>query len=110
MSFANRTDGPRRFDPTQGPRVIGPTDGRTVDLGSLGIRFLVWGVDSGGGFSLVENAIPPRTLATPLHRDANEDEYSHVLDRRLAARLGDAVVDGGPGDLVSKPRRQWHTV
>jgi len=57
-----------------GPHVVGPADGKVVDLGSLGVRFMVWSEESGGGFSLVEHPIPPRTLATPLHRHANEDE------------------------------------
>lgn len=73
----------RRFDASQGPRVLGRNDGKAVDLGSLGVRFLVWSEESGGGFSLVEHPIPARTLATPLHRHAHEDEYSYVLEGRL---------------------------
>ncbi|CAN5409824.1 hypothetical protein BH24GEM3_BH24GEM3_16400 [soil metagenome] len=99
----------RRFDATQGPRVIGPEDGKTIDLGSLGVRFMIWGAESGGGFSLVEHPIPPRTLCAPLHRHANEDEYSYVLEGRMGAQLGDDVLYAEPGDLVFKPRNQWHT-
>jgi hypothetical protein len=32
-----------------------------------------------------------------------------VLEGRLGALLGDEVVYGEPGDLVFKPRDQWHT-
>ena len=92
-----------------GPRVVGPGDGKFVDLRSLGVRFMVWSEESGGGFSLVEHPIPPRTLAAPLHRHANEDEYSYVLEGRMGALLGDAVVYAGIGTLVFKPRDQWHT-
>lgn len=99
----------RRFDASQGPRKIGPTEGKAVDLGSLGVRFLVWAEESGGHFSLVEHPIPPRTLAAPLHRHANEDEYSFVLEGRLGAKLGNDVVYADMGDLVFKPRDQWHT-
>ncbi|MDF3043084.1 MAG: hypothetical protein K0Q71_5790, partial [Thermomicrobiales bacterium] len=60
-------------------------------------------------FSLVEHPIPPRTLAAPLHRHAHEDEYSYVLEGRLGALLGDDVVFADVGDLVFKPRQQWHT-
>ena len=91
-----------------GPRLVGPGDGKVVDLGSLGVRFMVWSEDSGGGFSLVEHPIPPRTLATPLHRHANEDEYSYVLEGRMGAQLGDDVVFAEEGTLVFKPRNQWH--
>jgi mannose-6-phosphate isomerase-like protein (cupin superfamily) len=99
----------RRFDATQGPRLIGPGDAETVDLGTLGARFLVWSEESGGGFSLVEHPIPPRSLCAPLHRHAHEDEYSYVVEGRMGAQLGDAVVFAEVGDLVFKPRGQWHT-
>ncbi len=101
--------GPRRADPSRGPRILGPADGKTVDLGALGVRFMVWSEESGGGFSLVEHPIPPRTLAAPLHRHANEDEYSYVLEGRMGAKLGDEVVYAEKGHLVFKPRDQWHT-
>jgi mannose-6-phosphate isomerase-like protein (cupin superfamily) len=63
---------------------------------------------AGGGFSLVEHPIAPRTLAAPMHRHANEDEYSYVLEGRVGIQLGDDVLEAGPGDLVLKPRGQWH--
>ena len=103
------TSGPHRFEASRGPRIIGPGDGKAVDLGSLGVRFMIWSEESGGGFSLVEHPIPPRTLVAPLHRHANEDEYSYVLEGRMGAQLGDEVVYAGKGDLVFKPRNQWHT-
>ena len=51
----------------------------------------------------------PRALAAPLHRHTREDEYSYVLEGRMGALLGDEVLEAGPGDLVHKPRDQWHT-
>ena len=98
-----------RFDATQGPRLIGPADGEASDLGALGVRFMVWSEESGGGFSLVEHPIPPRTLCAPLHRHTHEDEYSYVLEGRMGAQLGDDVVYADAGDFVFKPREQWHT-
>ena len=89
-------------------QVLGPGDGRRVDLGGLGVRFMIDGETAGGGFSLVEHPIAPRALAAPLHRHANEDEYSFVIEGRMGAQLGDEVVEAGPGDLVFKPRNQWH--
>ena len=38
-----------------------------------------------------------------------EDEYSFVLEGRMGAMLGDDVVYAEAGDLVFKPRNQWHT-
>jgi quercetin dioxygenase-like cupin family protein len=78
-------------------------------LGSMGVRFMLSGEETGGGFSLVEHPIPPHALAAPLHRHTHEDEYSFVLEGRVGALLGDEVVYGEPGDLIFKPRGQWHT-
>jgi glyoxylate utilization-related uncharacterized protein len=50
-----------------------------------------------------------RALGAPLHRHAHEDEYSYVLQGRVGALLGDHVLEAGPGDLIFKPRNQWHT-
>jgi mannose-6-phosphate isomerase-like protein (cupin superfamily) len=90
-------------------KVIGPRDGETGFLGSIGVRFMLDGEETDKGFSLVEHPMPPRALAAPLHRHSNEDEYSYVLEGRMGALLGDEVVEAGPGDLVAKPRNQWHT-
>src|SRR5262245_39031493 len=94
---------------TTAPRVIGPKDGKAGDLGSIGVRFMIYGEESGGGFSLVEHPMPPRKLAAPLHRHTREDEYSFVLEGRMGVLLGDDVVYAEVGDLVFKPRNQWHT-
>ncbi|HST18906.1 MAG TPA: cupin domain-containing protein [Gaiellaceae bacterium] len=92
-----------------GVQVIGPDGGREGFLGSIGVRFLIDGVDANERFSLVEHPLSPRALAAPLHRHTREDEYSFVLQGRMGALLGDDVVEAGPGDLVFKPRDQWHT-
>ena len=91
------------------PRVIGPRDGKTGFLGSIGVRFMIDGADSGGGFSLVEHPMSPRALGAPLHRHAREDEYSYVTQGRVGALLGEHALEAGPGELIFKPRNQWHT-
>ena len=90
-------------------RVLGPADGRIGFLGSISVRFMIDGGESGGGFSLVEHPMSARALAAPLHRHTREDEYSYILEGRVGALLGDEVVYRAPGDLISKPRDQWHT-
>jgi mannose-6-phosphate isomerase-like protein (cupin superfamily) len=94
---------------TVATRVVGPQDGKAGFLGSIGVRFMVDGDDSGGDFSLVEHPMSPRALAAPLHRHLREDEYSYVLEGRMGALLGEDVLEAGPGDLVYKPRGEWHT-
>ena len=90
-------------------RILGPKEGKAGQLGNIGVRFMIDGADSGRNFSLVEHPMPPRALAAPLHRHHREDEYSFVLEGEVGALLGDEVVIGKPGDLIFKPRNQWHT-
>src|SRR4051795_7784274 len=92
------------------PKIVGPADGPAGSLGSIGVRFLIDTEEThAGAFSLVEHPMPPRALAAPLHRHSREDEYSFVLEGRMGALLGDDVVYAEAGDLVHKPRDQWHT-
>src|SRR4029078_6649027 len=90
-------------------RVVGPRDGKAGFLGSIGVRFMIDGAEAGERFSLVEHPMPPRGLGAPLHPHNREDEYSHLLEGRMGALLGDEVVVAQAGDLVFKPRGQWHT-
>lgn len=99
----------RRFDASQGPRKLGTQEGETVDVAGLGVRYMVYGEESVGGFAMVEHPIPPRALAGPVHRHSREDEYSFVLEGRMGALLGDQVLYAEPGDLAFKPGNQWHT-
>lgn len=94
---------------TTSVRIVSPDNGDEGFLGSIGVRFMIGGLDTGERFSLVEHAMSPRALAAPLHLHTREDEYSFVLQGRMGALLGEEVVEAGPGDLVFKPRDQWHT-
>jgi mannose-6-phosphate isomerase-like protein (cupin superfamily) len=94
---------------TADARVLGPGEGLAGFLGSIGVRFMVDGETAAGGFSLVEHPMSARALAAPLHRHSYEDEYSYVVEGRMGALLGDQVLEAGQGDLVFKPRDEWHT-
>lgn len=90
-------------------KVVHPSDGRVGFLGTIGVRFMIDRDDTEGRFSVVEHPMGPRALAAPLHRHKREDEYSFVLEGRMGALLGNDVVEAVAGDLVFKPRNQWHT-
>ncbi len=93
-----------------GARVLGPQDGEILGPpDGTSDRFMIDGRDSGGGFALVEHRMAPRALAAPLHLHTREDEYSYVLEGRVGALLGEEEVLGQAGDLIFKPRGQWHT-
>jgi mannose-6-phosphate isomerase-like protein (cupin superfamily) len=91
------------------PKVVGPNDGKSGFLGSIGARFLIDGSEATNRFSLVEHPMSAHALAAPLHKHAREDEYSYILEGSIGALLGENVIIGKPGDLIFKPRNQWHT-
>jgi mannose-6-phosphate isomerase-like protein (cupin superfamily) len=91
------------------PKVVGPNDGKSGFLGSIGARFLIDGSEAANRFSLVEHPMSAHALAAPLHKHAREDEYSYILEGSIGALLGENVIIGKPGDLIFKPRNQWHT-
>jgi mannose-6-phosphate isomerase-like protein (cupin superfamily) len=79
------------------------------DTGGVRDRFMIDATAAGGRFALVEHLFPPRALAAPMHRHHDEDEFTYVTRGRIGALLGDNEVFAGPGDLIVKPRGQWHT-
>jgi mannose-6-phosphate isomerase-like protein (cupin superfamily) len=72
-------------------------------------RFLLDGAATGGRVAIVEHLLTANVLAGPLHRHTREDEFSFVLEGRVGALLGDQQVVVEAGDLLHKPRGQWHT-
>ncbi len=92
------------------PRILRAAEGAVLGPpAAVKDRFMIDGADAGGRFALVQHLFPPRALAAPLHRHHREDEYSYVLYGHIGAVLGDDEVLAGPGDLIFKPRDQWHT-
>lgn len=70
---------------------------------------MIDGVETGQRFALVQHLFAPRALAAPMHRHHLEDEYTYVLSGRIGAVLEGTEVEAAPGDLLFKPRGQWHT-
>jgi len=91
-------------------RVVGPASGDILGAATaVRDRFILDARHSGGHVALVEHLMPPRALAAPLHRHSREDEYSFVLEGRVGAHFDGDEVFGNPGDLIIKPRGEWHT-
>ena len=91
-------------------RLIPPTGGELLgDPEGVQDRFLVEAADTDGRMSVIEHVMAPSSLAAPMHRHTREDEFSFVLEGRVGAILGDEEVIASTGDLLFKPRGQWHT-
>ena len=91
-------------------RVLRAGEGTTLGSpASCTDRFMIDGADTQGRFALVEHVIAPGAIAAPMHMHSKEDEFSFVLEGTFAAVLGGTEVEAHTGDLVFKPRGQWHT-
>lgn len=94
----------------QAARVLHATEGEILgNPDGVRDRFMIDGSATGGRFALVQHLFAPRALAAPMHRHQREDEYTYVLSGRIGASLGGEELVAGPGDLIFKPRDQWHT-
>lgn len=101
---------PEPTAPNPPPRLVRPADGRVEPgPGQVTDRFLINGSDTEERFALVQHLFAPRALAAPMHRHHLEDEYTYVLSGRIGAVLGGTEAVAEPGDLLFKPRGQWHT-
>jgi uncharacterized cupin superfamily protein len=90
-------------------RVLRANEGARLGKPNNTDRFMIEGAASNGRVAVVEHGLTPGTIAAPMHRHTKEDEFSLVLEGRLGASLGGEVVYAEAGDLVFKPRDQWHT-
>lgn len=96
--------------PAMKARIIRAGDGEI--LGSpLGCRdrFLVDSREWGGNVGVVEHLLAPRSIAAPMHLHTKEDEFSMILEGRVWYVASGEEHVAEVGDLVFKPRGEWHT-
>ena len=79
------------------------------ELAGVRDRFMIDGADTDKRFALVQHLFAPKALAAPMHRHRNEDEFTYVLTGRIGAVIEGREVVAEQGDLLFKPRGQWHT-
>ena len=82
---------------------------KAVPLSTIGTRSPIDADASAGRVTIREITLLARAVAAPLHRHTREDEYTFVLVGQIGAQLGQEVISTDPGDLIFKPRDQWHT-
>ena len=95
---------------TTAARVLKAAEGPILgSVGGVRNRFLIDGRDTGRRFAVVQHLIAPHSLAAPVHLHHEEDEYSYVLSGRVGAVSNGAELFAEAGDLLFKPRGEWHT-
>ena len=71
-------------------------------------RFHLTGAETGGEYTMFTETTPPGG-GPPPHVHANEDEWFHVLEGRVAFWKDHAWTEAGPGDSAFMPRHVPHT-
>jgi len=72
-------------------------------------RFLIDSKDWGGRLAVVEHLLAPHSIAAPMHRHTKEDEFSLILEGQVWYHAAGEELTAAVGDLVFKPRGEWHT-
>lgn len=78
-----------------------------INVGQLGIRYLVDGSQS-GSMGMFELTVPPGSNVPPPHSHSNNEELVYVLEGTLRYRVGSEVRDLTPGQSMRTPRGTVH--
>ncbi|NMM27218.1 MAG: cupin domain-containing protein [Glaciimonas sp.] len=79
----------------------------TINVGQLGINYLVDGSAS-GGMGMFELTVPPSSNVPPPHSHSKNDECIYVLEGTLRYRVDDTTRDLEHGDWMFSPRGSVH--
>jgi mannose-6-phosphate isomerase-like protein (cupin superfamily) len=94
---------------TAQPRHFAPGAGKTYQLGRMTLTFKTTAADNAGAYTLCETIEPPDSGAG-LHRHSTYDETHIICAGRFECRLGDRMLELGPGDMMFAPRGTPHSI
>lgn len=87
---------------------VNPSE-ETIEIGPLGIRFLVTGEDSQGSVSVFEVRVPAgQKLAAPAHKNDAYEEILYGIQGVLTWTVDDTPIEVGPGQALCIPRGAVH--
>ncbi len=87
---------------------VNPSE-ETIQIGPLGIRFLLSGDDTNGGASVFEMTVPAgRKLAAPAHKNDAYEETLYGITGVLTWTIDGRAIAVGPGEAVCIPRGAVH--
>ena len=87
---------------------VNPSD-ETIDIGPLGVRFLITGDDASGSVALFELRVPAAArLAAPAHSHDHYEETIYGIEGVLTWTVDGKRIDVGPGQALCIPRGSVH--
>src|SRR5437870_12636470 len=94
---------------TAQPKVFRSGEGRKYQIGRITLMFKTGPADNAGAYTLCE-AIEPPGSGAGLHRHASYDETHIICEGRYEARLGEAPLRLGSGEMFFAPRGTPHSI
>ena len=86
---------------------VNPSE-ETINIGPLGIRFLLTGDDSGGSVSVFEVFVPVgQKLAAPAHKNDAYEEVLYGVKGVLTWTVDGTPVEVGPGQALCIPEARY---
>lgn len=87
---------------------VNPSE-ENIQVGPLGIRFLLTGDDSNGGLSVFELRVPVgQKLIAPAHKNDAYEEILYGIEGVLTWTVDGTDIDVGPGQALCVPRGAVH--
>ncbi len=87
---------------------VNPSE-ETINIGPLGIRFLLTSDDSNGSVSVFEVNVPVgQRLAAPAHRNDAYEEVLYGIEGVLTWTVDGTPIEVGPGQALCIPRGAIH--
>jgi quercetin dioxygenase-like cupin family protein len=87
---------------------VNPSE-ETIDIGPLGIRFLLTGDDTQGSVSVFEVKVPAgQKLAAPAHKNDAYEEILYGIEGVVTWTLDGKPIEVGPGQALCIPRGAVH--
>ena len=87
---------------------VNPSE-ETIQIGSLGIRFLLTSDDSNGSVSVFEVLVPVgQKLAAPAHKNDAYEEILYGIEGVLTWTVDGTPIEVGPGQALCIPRGAVH--
>jgi quercetin dioxygenase-like cupin family protein len=87
---------------------VNPSE-ETIQLGPIGVRFLLTGDDSNGSVSVFEVFVPAgQKLPAPAHKNDAYEEILYGIEGVLTWTVDGTAIEVGPGQALCIPRGAVH--